>query len=259
MVPGWMGIALCLKVVRYYPGGHYHAHWDSEEIEADKPCDHSHPDQSSDSNVPLRLCRFITILYYLQDVEGGGETAFPLAEFENVSKEYRDSLDYDYADLTRNCFHNLNVKPEYGKAIMWYNHFIDDETGWMSSLNTHALHGGCDVTKGTKWIANNWITVDDVYERQMQFQAREFQPNEDNETAESENETDISENDSTEKYDNDNEADDEEIDEGKKESKNDNINDLTNDNAISTDETHESTPSTDKTERDDLLKGHTEL
>lgn len=35
--------------------------------------------------------RFITILYYLQDVEGGGETAFPLAEFENVSKEVKYS------------------------------------------------------------------------------------------------------------------------------------------------------------------------
>ena len=30
-------------------------------------------------------CRFITILYYLNDVEEGGETAFPVANAENYN------------------------------------------------------------------------------------------------------------------------------------------------------------------------------
>ncbi|XP_030841189.1 transmembrane prolyl 4-hydroxylase isoform X1 [Strongylocentrotus purpuratus] len=248
-----------LQVVRYYPGGHYHAHYDSQRIKKNKPCIHS--TRGLDLEGSDRLCRYITILYYLQNVEGGGETAFPLAEFENVSIEYRKNLksDYDYTDLKHNCYKNLNVKPEFGKAIMWYNYYIDEATGWMSSRNTHSLHGGCEVTEGTKWIANNWITVDDVYERQMELHARRFQPTEDNKKAESENETGVDENDRTEEDDIPNEAEDEGIDKGEKESNNDNINDLTNDNAISTDETHESTPSTDKTESDDLPKGHTEF
>ncbi|XP_030841191.1 uncharacterized protein LOC100890950 isoform X2 [Strongylocentrotus purpuratus] len=218
-------------------------------------------ENSTDPTIMAIRDRYITILYYLQNVEGGGETAFPLAEFENVSIEYRKNLksDYDYTDLKHNCYKNLNVKPEFGKAIMWYNYYIDEATGWMSSRNTHSLHGGCEVTEGTKWIANNWITVDDVYERQMELHARRFQPTEDNKKAESENETGVDENDRTEEDDIPNEAEDEGIDKGEKESNNDNINDLTNDNAISTDETHESTPSTDKTESDDLPKGHTEF
>ena len=40
--------------------------------------------------------RYITILYYLNDVEEGGETAFPVADMKNfnetVSKACHDSL-----------------------------------------------------------------------------------------------------------------------------------------------------------------------
>ncbi|PIK57987.1 hypothetical protein BSL78_05075 [Apostichopus japonicus] len=39
--------------------------------------------------------------------------------------------------------------------------------GWLGDRNLFAFHGGCDVIKGEKWIANNWITVDDNYEMQM--------------------------------------------------------------------------------------------
>lgn len=42
--------------------------------------------------------------------------------------------------------------------------------GWMGDVFNRSLHGGCDVLKGEKWIANNWINVDDVYERQMEYQ-----------------------------------------------------------------------------------------
>ncbi|XP_041453052.1 transmembrane prolyl 4-hydroxylase-like [Lytechinus variegatus] len=164
------------QVVHYHPGGYYHAHYDSNKIDENKECAHI-----SEGKNQERMCRFMTILYYLQDTEGGGETAFPLAEFENISKEYltQENLGYDYVDLNTNCYKNLHVKPEYGKAIMWYNHHIDEETGWLSSQNKYSVHGGCAVTKGTKWIANNWITVDNVYERQMEFQARVLKPKED--------------------------------------------------------------------------------
>lgn len=43
-------------------------------------------------------------------------------------------------------------------------------TGWVGELDDFALHGGCLVTQGTKWIANNWINVDPNRRRQLQFQ-----------------------------------------------------------------------------------------
>ena len=57
---------------------------------------------------------------------------------------------------------NLVVQPQRGKAVMWYNHKIDQETGWMGELDVMTWHGGCPVVKGEKWIANFWIkTTDD--------------------------------------------------------------------------------------------------
>ncbi|XP_063963269.1 transmembrane prolyl 4-hydroxylase-like [Lytechinus pictus] len=231
-----------LQVVRYHPGGRFHAHLDSQRSREDQQCIHTFKPKIKQEP---RICRFMTILYYLQDPESGGETAFPLAEFENISKEYKKSLGYNYRDLSRNCYKNLYVTPEYGKAIMWYNHHIDEETGWMSSVNEHALHGGCDVTKGTKWIANNWITVDDDYERQMEFHAQIFQPRKDGEIAESGNETNDEENNTVAgKVEGDTES-------------NDDISDQNNDNESSKEE--RSTPATGRSERDGLSQEHVEL
>ena len=56
----------------------------------------------------------------------------------------------------------LVVAPKRGKAIMWYNHFVDEETGWLGERDDYTLHGGCGVQKGFKWVANNWITAPDV-------------------------------------------------------------------------------------------------
>ena len=32
-------------------------------------------------------------------------------------------------------------------------------TGWISALDPLSYHGGCDVKKGEKWVANIWINV----------------------------------------------------------------------------------------------------
>ena len=64
------------------------------------------------------------------------------------------------SNLSAYCFRaNLRVTPKCGTAIMWYNHKIDESTGWMSSLDSLSYHGGCDVIKGHKWIVNNWIDI----------------------------------------------------------------------------------------------------
>ena len=63
-------------------------------------------------------------------------------------------------DLSKHCHKaNVFVKPRKGTAIMWYNHLRDDKTGWHGRLDQMTYHGGCDILKGEKWIANNWINI----------------------------------------------------------------------------------------------------
>lgn len=72
-------------------------------------------------------------------------------------------MDNDKFNLMEFCYDgNLVVKPKRGKAIMWYNHFVDEETGWLGERDDYTLHGGCGVGSGVKWIANNWITAPDA-------------------------------------------------------------------------------------------------
>ncbi len=53
----------------------------------------------------------------------------------------------------------LVIKPEKGKAIFWYNHHIDFQTGMVGERNDDALHGHCAVAKGEKWLATTWLNV----------------------------------------------------------------------------------------------------
>ena len=72
-------------------------------------------------------------------------------------------MENDKFNLMEFCYDgNLVVKPKRGKAIMWYNHFVDEETGWLGERDDYTLHGGCGVRSGVKWIANNWITAPDA-------------------------------------------------------------------------------------------------
>ncbi|PFX31383.1 Transmembrane prolyl 4-hydroxylase [Stylophora pistillata] len=153
-----------IQIVRYGKHGHYHAHFDSEtDKRTDKRCCQLHEDvvQAFNKDEGCRLCRYITILFYLNDVEEGGETAFPMADNVTLSMEYLTSSrgDVDYFNLSHNCHQGLAISPRKGTAIMWYNHLLDDESGWMGARDDFSLHGGCDIKKGEKWIANLWITA----------------------------------------------------------------------------------------------------
>lgn len=61
----------------------------------------------------------------------------------------------------------VKVKPELGKVVMWYNHFVDPDTEWIGEMDEHGLHGGCGVTKGEKWIGNFWIKASDNKEADL--------------------------------------------------------------------------------------------
>ncbi|XP_031554409.1 transmembrane prolyl 4-hydroxylase-like [Actinia tenebrosa] len=140
-----------LQIVHYSVDGHFHGHYDSTEdgIGRNLPC----CKQQGVDPKSCHLCRYITILFYLNDVTRGGETVFPAAGAKNV---YLNQS----SNLSLHC-HNANIvmKPKKGTAIMWYNHHLDPKTGLLGNLDVYSLHGGCDVLEGSKWIANRWINI----------------------------------------------------------------------------------------------------
>lgn len=150
-----------LTIGMYKPGGHYHAHLDSNEASRKTPCCFQKECVNSEGNTETtdccRLCRYATVLYYLNDVEEGGETAFPFAD--NSIQTISIKGDTPWQNLTSHCYDAaLTIKPEKGKAVMWYNHFVD-KNGYISFVDKRSYHGGCEVVKGTKWIATNWMST----------------------------------------------------------------------------------------------------
>ncbi|MGH0156228.1 UNVERIFIED_CONTAM: hypothetical protein FKN15_065278 [Acipenser sinensis] len=110
---------------------HYHAHHDSGPVYPETVCYHTK--LVANASTPFETsCRYITVLFYLNSVSGGGETTFPVADNRT------------YEELVRVC--------------------------WVGDLDEYSLHGGCVVTQGTKWVANNWINVDPDSRRQTRYQ-----------------------------------------------------------------------------------------
>lgn len=177
-----------MQVVSYGPTGHYNCHLDSDNIQPNKPCCHI-----LDSDNHCRICRFATVLYFLDNVEDGGETAFPVAD--NITFDdnewMRDSE--NVCNLAKNCHKaNVVVKPEKGKAVLWYNHRVDNATGWLGELDKYSFHGGCNVRRGTKWIANHWISLSDDKEEDIKNWIDLDQYDEDEKQVSESNEADIS-------------------------------------------------------------------
>eukprot|EP00043_Microstomoeca_roanoka_P017381 m.181167 g.181167 ORF g.181167 m.181167 type:complete len:457 (+) comp16625_c2_seq3:470-1840(+) len=156
-----------LQVVKYKEYGHYESHYDSE-AEYQGPCclDPYSRQRGLVTGVqamhkPLemrcRICRFMTILYYLVDTEEGGGTVFPLADLTPEQfQAFLDRTDPGKFKQTRTCSPGLVVPPKKAKAVIWYNHHTKD--GYLGPRHEKSLHGGCNVIKGHKWIANHWVS-----------------------------------------------------------------------------------------------------
>lgn len=140
-----------IQVVRYSVFGHYNAHYDTSYGPATKKecC-------IGKDDTDCHLCRFITIILYLNNVAKGGETAFPVADDANryYVKNYSLTLNEKCQEA------NLLIKPRKGTAVMWYNHLLErDGATHMGAIDWLSLHGGCDVIEGVKWIANVWLNA----------------------------------------------------------------------------------------------------
>ncbi|KAJ8257552.1 hypothetical protein GJAV_G00186840 [Gymnothorax javanicus] len=158
-----------LQVLRYDLGGHHHAHHDSGPLRRETVC--SHTRLAINSSVRFeRPCRYITVLFYLNSVESGGETTFPVADNRTYEEKALIQNGVSLLDTQKSCDKgNLRVKPTQGAAIFWYNHLSDGE-GWVGELDEYSLHGDCILSRGTKWVANNWINIDPDYQRQAHYQ-----------------------------------------------------------------------------------------
>ncbi|XP_047139983.1 transmembrane prolyl 4-hydroxylase isoform X1 [Hydra vulgaris] len=162
-----------LQVVKYQPGGHYDCHLDSDpqyfSDSANTCCHTLFADSGSDESDLCSPCRFMTVLYFLEDTKNGGETAFPVAGLDPYLNDLTSDISFeDKCDLSIYCSTaKIVVKPQKGRAILWYNHFINPDTEWTGAVDRNSLHGGCAVKEGHKWIANNWINAGQLKEHDI--------------------------------------------------------------------------------------------
>ena len=81
----------------------------------------------------------------MNDVEEGGETAFPKIGADGWGLKVKDSSQ---------C-RGLKVKPKANQCVLWYN--LLPEGQHNGTIDPFSTHMGCDVLKGEKWGANKWI------------------------------------------------------------------------------------------------------
>ncbi|KAL3140676.1 hypothetical protein ABBQ32_005240 [Trebouxia sp. C0010 RCD-2024] len=116
------------NVLRYQLTQHYSSHYDVFDPESYGP-------QSSQ--------RMATVLIYLSAPEEGGETVFPLEGEHGLDR--LPTIDYS------SCSQGLRYKPRTGDALLFWSIHPN------GTFDKHALHGGCPVIKGEKWVATKWI------------------------------------------------------------------------------------------------------
>jgi len=112
-----------------------------------------------DSDPGHQVARSITFLSYLNDVEGGGETLFPVGRtdcgaFLHTHPETGDEVfgaklccDTPHLDAEA----TLRLRPKKGRVVMFFNH---KPSGVKDEGSEHIA---CPVTAGEKWVAQRWL------------------------------------------------------------------------------------------------------
>ncbi|CEO97046.1 hypothetical protein PBRA_005650 [Plasmodiophora brassicae] len=125
-------ISESFQLLHYGPAQQYMSHTDWFDVDTE--------DNAHYLSVLKGYNRFATFFLYLNDVDEGGETAFPLAK----------GFEYD-GGVDEGCTKGLRVKARAGDAIVFYSMLPD------GNLDPQSLHAGCPVLKGEKYAANIWF------------------------------------------------------------------------------------------------------
>jgi hypothetical protein len=147
------------QVVHYSKDQHYYAHHDFTR----KKFVLDNPYYVAGGN------RLVTVLYYLNDVEVGGETGFPYVNSHTNPKTGITGecpsvsfsvfvwwlIYHHLTDYSKACDYGLKLKPKKGGAAMFYS--LAEDGHMDGKVDMWSLHAGCDVHKGEKWLANQWI------------------------------------------------------------------------------------------------------
>ncbi|WIA36948.1 hypothetical protein OEZ86_008188 [Tetradesmus obliquus] len=115
-------------VMRYRQGEAYQPHMDVYD-----PAEYG----------PQKSSRLATLILYLGEPEGGGETAFPREGKEGDKRKLPDA-----AGCSKLGF---KYTPRAGDALLFYSLHPDN------SIDPRALHSGCPVARGTKWVVTKWL------------------------------------------------------------------------------------------------------
>lgn len=138
-----------LTATWYADGGEYLGHHDAMSLE-----DHRRSCKASGKYRTPGGPRFATIVYYLTDVQLGGETLFP---HQGVTKKPSENE----LMTGRSCsgvWGKLTVPAKAGTAIMWYN-YLQNPDGSIGDLDWAAFHRGCAVLEGKKLIMTRFVTL----------------------------------------------------------------------------------------------------
>eukprot|EP00933_Yihiella_yeosuensis_P077308 TRINITY_DN8768_c0_g2_i1.p1 TRINITY_DN8768_c0_g2~~TRINITY_DN8768_c0_g2_i1.p1 ORF type:complete len:342 (+),score=47.24 TRINITY_DN8768_c0_g2_i1:28-1026(+) len=98
-----------------------------------------------DSEVHQNVLRVATVLVYLNDVEAGGDTIFPMGE---ACSNLNDCCNIP-ANSTTSPLRKFH--PQKGRAMLFFSHAL---TG---VIEPHAMHCSCPVLEGEKWVMQAWF------------------------------------------------------------------------------------------------------